>query len=230
MPTEQRDQLLHLLNDGVADRIRYGRQETSQEAINQAWRQWCGHCESFGQENRFKPTKNKRSSLPSPNASEKVPSLPETVKSHYLRRLSASPLTTWHRSLGVTTGQAPSTASTTMSAYFPALKEVMKAWSNLDPKENRQCAITSRHLRFLHEYATTTEDPSTSDFQSIMALLASGAFFYACRSCEYLKVTGLRKTKQLRCSDFEFIRADGSIIPFNHPDAESAAVRVMVTF
>jgi hypothetical protein len=65
---------------------------------------------------RAKSTKNKRSSSPWPNASEKVPSLPETVKSHYLRRLSARPLATWHRSLGVTTGQATSTASTTMPA------------------------------------------------------------------------------------------------------------------
>jgi hypothetical protein len=40
-------------------------------------------------------------------------------------------------------------------------------------------------------------------------------------------VTGQRKTKQLRCSDIEFIRADGSIIPFNDPLAPTTAVRVI---
>jgi hypothetical protein len=34
----------------------------------------------------------------------------------------------------------------------------------------------------------------------------------------------------LRCSDIEFIRADGSIMLFNDPSATTAAVRVMVTF
>jgi hypothetical protein len=110
------------------------------------------------------------------------------------------------------------------------LKDILKAWTNADPKQNRQCAITPRHLRFLHEFAASNIDIHASNFQSNLALLASGAFFYACRACEYLKVTGQRKTKQLRCSDIEFIRADGSIVPFNDPTAATTAVRVMVTF
>jgi hypothetical protein len=47
------------------------------------------------------------------------------------------------------------------SSYFPALKERLKAWTNADPKQNRQCAITPRHLRFLHEYAA---EPKTSTY------------------------------------------------------------------
>jgi hypothetical protein len=51
------------------------------------------------------PANDNRLSLPLPNDSAKITSLPETVRSLFFRRLSARTLATWHRSSGVTTGQ-----------------------------------------------------------------------------------------------------------------------------
>ena len=39
-----------------------------------------------------------------------------------------------------------------------------------------------------------------------MGQLATGAFFFGMRSCEYLTVSGTRKTKQLTVNDIRFFK------------------------
>jgi len=55
-----------------------------------------------------------------------------------------------------------------------------------------------------------------------------GAFFFACRSCEYLKVKGKRRTKTIRQDDIEF-RLDRSILPHDSPHLHRANT-VTITF
>jgi hypothetical protein len=64
------------------------------------------------------PVRNNLLFSPSHNVSDPTISLQETVQSLFFRRLSVRPLSTWHRYSCVTTGQAPSTASTTMPHIF----------------------------------------------------------------------------------------------------------------
>jgi hypothetical protein len=57
--------------------------------------------------------------------------------------------------------------------------------------------------------------------------LAMGAFFFACRACEYLKVKGLRRTKTLRKGDIKF-RKGRVVLPHDSPDlhlADTVALR-----
>jgi hypothetical protein len=51
--------------------------------------------------------------------------------------------------------------------------------------------------------------------------LAMGAFFFACRSCEYTKVTGPRRTKPIRVGDVQF-RKGKAFLLHDSPDLDSA--------
>jgi hypothetical protein len=56
--------------------------------------------------------------------------------------------------------------------------------------------------------------------------LAMGSFFFACRSCEYAKVSGARRTKTIRVGDVQF-RTGRHIIPHSSQDiykAETVAI------
>jgi hypothetical protein len=64
------------------------------------------------------------------------------------------------------------------------------------------------------EGATTAAKKATAD-------LAMGAFFFACRSCEYTKVTGSRRTKPIRVGDVQFLQGK-KIIPHDSPDLHTA--------
>jgi hypothetical protein len=62
---------------------------------------------------------------------------------------------------------------------------------------------------------------ATTDLARHIADLAICAFFFACRSCEYLKVQGPRRTKTLRKGDIQF-RRGRTIIPHDSPDLHLA--------
>jgi hypothetical protein len=66
----------------------------------------------------------------------------------------------------------------------------------------------------MKQSAITDLDHHTAD-------LAICAFFFACRSCEYLKVQGPRRTKTLRKGDIQF-RRGRSILPHDSPDLHLA--------
>jgi hypothetical protein len=87
-------------------------------------------------------------------------------------------------------------------------------FKNFDPPTRRQKAISLRVLKFVRSSAITELDFHTAD-------LAIGAFFFACRSCEYLKVKGKRRTKTLRIQDIEF-RKGRVIVPHDSPDLHLA--------
>ena len=66
---------------------------------------------------------------------------------------------------------------------------MQRYFKNTDPKEKAQRAITPEVLAYLFS------SPKTDTFLQHIADLCNGAFFFACRSCEYSQTTGTRKTK-----------------------------------
>ena len=67
------------------------------------------------------------------------------------------------------------------------ITNITKSFKRSDPQEKAQKAVTPMLLNHLF----TRKDK----FSKHIADLINGAFFFACRSCEYSKVTGTRKTK-----------------------------------
>jgi hypothetical protein len=62
---------------------------------------------------------------------------------------------------------------------------------------------------------------ASSDLLRHGADLAIGAFFFACRSCEYLQVKGSRRTRTLQKGNIVF-RRNRTIIPHDSPDLHRA--------
>jgi hypothetical protein len=69
---------------------------------------------------------------------------------------------------------------------------------------------------------------ASSELEHHTADLALGAFFFACRSCEYLKVKGARRTKTLRVVDIQF-RRGRQVLAHDSPSLHLADT-VTVTF
>jgi hypothetical protein len=72
------------------------------------------------------------------------------------------------------------------------------------------------------------QDLASTELETAGADLAMGAFFFACRSCEYLHVSGERRTKTLRIGDVQF-RIGRQVIPHTSPDLHQAE-QVSVVF
>jgi hypothetical protein len=90
----------------------------------------------------------------------------------------------------------------------------LSGFKSVDPGTIRQKAISINVLKTMLERANTPAEIAAAD-------LAMGAFFYACRSCEYSKVKGPRRTKPIRVGDIQFRRGK-IIIPHNLPELHSA--------
>ena len=73
---------------------------------------------------------------------------------------------------------------------------IQKSFKHLDPREKAQKAVTPMLLAHLFK--------QTSPFACTITDLINGAFFFACRSCEYSKVSGTRKTKLITIRHIRF--------------------------
>ena len=69
------------------------------------------------------------------------------------------------------------------------LAERQRYFINTDPKEKAQRAITPEVLAYLFNA------PKSDNFLQHIADLCNGAFFFACRLCDYSQRTSTRKTK-----------------------------------
>jgi hypothetical protein len=71
---------------------------------------------------------------------------------------------------------------------------------------------------------------NATEVQQATAQLTVGGLFFACRSCEYLKVPHAekRRTDVLRLRNIRFFK-NGRLLPHNHPDLERADC-VSITF
>jgi hypothetical protein len=103
--------------------------------------------------------------------------------------------------------------------FSSLLSGQISGYRSLDPAPNRQKAISVSVLKAMPELATTPAELAAAD-------LAMGAFFFACRSCEYVKVSGERRTKTIQIGDVQF-RHGRIIIPHSSPEiyqAETVAI------
>jgi hypothetical protein len=82
------------------------------------------------------------------------------------------------------------------------LQRQLKGYTNQDPAEKPQKALTPRVIRALTAINSTSLDEAVNQ-------LVRGAFFFAMRSCEYLRVPASeqRRTKLLRLHNLRFFRA-----------------------
>ena len=96
------------------------------------------------------------------------------------------------------------------------LSRLFRAFKNQDPKPTQQKALPAVVLRQL-------SNMRFSESQIAIGELAIGAFFFACRSCEYLKVPAAekKKTEILRLKDIRFFR-DGSELQHSNLHLEFA--------
>jgi hypothetical protein len=79
----------------------------------------------------------------------------------------------------------------------------------VDPATTRQKAISVNVLKTMRDRAIIAADIAAAD-------LAMGAFFFACRSCEYSRVKGPRRTKTIRIGDVQF-RQGSTVLPHTSP-------------
>ena len=79
------------------------------------------------------------------------------------------------------------------------LQRQFRGYSQSDPAERPEKAITCRLIREIASVKETEEDRAVGQ-------LTVGAFFFAMRSCEYSGVSGERRTKLLRLRNIQFYR------------------------
>ena len=101
------------------------------------------------------------------------------------------------------------------------LQRQYRALAKGDAKEKQQKALPVDVIRTVAHNQTTETTQAT-------AQLIIGAFFFACRSCEYLKVSRPGQTKQLRIRNLQFAR-NGTVIPNTSPNLNEADC-VSITF
>ncbi len=75
----------------------------------------------------------------------------------------------------------------------------LRAYKGSDRHEKQQVAVTGSILRKFIQASISTADKAMSE-------LFTGAFFFAMRSCEYLKVSGTKKTKILCLRNIRFFK------------------------
>jgi hypothetical protein len=77
------------------------------------------------------------------------------------------------------------------------LQRQLRSYTIVDKPEVRQAAVTASILRQFNKIAISSADKAMSE-------LFTGAFFFAMHSCEYLKVSGPRKTKIIALRNIRF--------------------------
>ena len=81
------------------------------------------------------------------------------------------------------------------------LSNIIRSFKRSDPRENPQKTVTPMLLAYLCK--------PKDEFSKHIADLINSVFFFACRSCEYFKVTGTRKTKAIAIRNICFRKGNG---------------------
>jgi hypothetical protein len=103
------------------------------------------------------------------------------------------------------------------------LQRQIKGYKNKDPSEKPQKAIPFGLLQKI--ITLPTKDPLRRRSQQLTHM----AFFFAMRSCEYLKVSGDRRTEAIRQRDIVFRDQFNQIVPHSDPNLHRAE-SVSITF
>jgi hypothetical protein len=103
------------------------------------------------------------------------------------------------------------------------LQRQFRAYRNEDPSEKHQKAIPFDLISAMCRRAES--NPLFIRFH----LLTMVAFFFAMRSCEYLNVSGSRRTRPIRLCDIVFLTKQNRVIPHSSPNLHRAA-SISLTF
>jgi hypothetical protein len=123
--------------------------------------------------------------------------------------------------------------SESVRASLDCVAQAFKLADRADPRLDREHKLAFLLQRQLRGYSTTDEPPSPqpamtasilrkfykiaiSAFDKALCELFIGAFFFAMRSCEYVQVSGPRKTKLLTIRNISFYRGKRQI-PHDDP-------------
>jgi hypothetical protein len=101
------------------------------------------------------------------------------------------------------------------------LSRQFRGYKKLDPPEKRQVALTGSIIKELKKIAFTP-------LEKAMFQLFTGAFFFAMRSCEHLKVSGARRTKILTLKNIRFFKGRRELR--HHDKSLHLADTVSITF
>jgi hypothetical protein len=101
------------------------------------------------------------------------------------------------------------------------LQHQLRGYKAIDPGEKPQLELTGSVLMKFYQLAL-------SEFDKALCTLFVGSFFFAMRSCEYIKVQGTRKTKLLELKNIRFFKGN-ILIPHSSPFLSSANC-VLITF
>jgi hypothetical protein len=99
------------------------------------------------------------------------------------------------------------------------LQRQLRGYKSADPGEVPQVAVTGSVLRTFYQLSISPRDKALCE-------LFIGAFFFAMRSCEYIKVQGPRKTKLLTIKNIRFFRGNRLIKHSDHQLAQSDCVSI----
>ena len=80
-----------------------------------------------------------------------------------------------------------------------ALQQMIKGYEVEDPPTKKEAAIPLNVFKEAYLRAQSTAEKQ-------LTTLVIGEFFFGCQSCEYLQVTGTRKTTAITIEDIKFFR------------------------
>jgi hypothetical protein len=112
-------------------------------------------------------------------------------------------------------------------SFTPDLNKLFLGMEARSPNTLRQKAITPKLLRYL---IYSTNSAVINDPTDNAADLIVGAFFFAMRSCEYVKTPFPGKTKRVRLGCIHFLSSNRNRIPNNKPDLLAKAKFVTIVF
>ena len=102
------------------------------------------------------------------------------------------------------------------------IKRQIRGYKINDPVEKKQQPLSPRMLRRILRRASGGRG-------RLVANLLVGAFFFACRSCEYVRTSGEPRTRIVRVEDIEFMKKeDGAVVVV--PPGTKGATAVRITF
>ena len=97
---------------------------------------------------------------------------------------------------------------------------MLNAYDKIDMPTKRMSPITPKHLRII---LTSAKSPR----QIFIAHLIIGAFFFACRSCEYSTTPSEPRSKILKCGDIRFFNKENSILVNSTIDVEASCMSII---
>lgn len=234
LPPARADYIVDILDRAVHDRIWHGKTESAYQKYDRTWKRWLEHLEFLGIGNdpfmdnlKYQRTKSAivECFLIRMRLAEFTTNHPGHLRSDTIRE-ALGQLVEGLRSDG---RESPCHIAVGSNLKLrPEIDVLLKAWKNMDPPLKQQKAITPRHLIYMYESTHRTNKLGRTAFS---ALLVCAAFFFACRSCEYLHVPERGRTKILLLGNLKFSDSTGRIeVDPNQDDFDTVAQYVSITF